>query len=82
MSDVRMLPSGRFSAGHEEYRLRETESAFEVVHEPDDVVIGCFVLEGEGKHQSVRLLPDARDPKTTRAIAELMAQPRGLFPLQ
>ena len=41
-----------------------------------------FVLEGEGRHQSVRLLPDARDPKTTRAIAELMAQPRGLFPLQ
>jgi hypothetical protein len=66
--------------GSEDYSLREApDGRFEVQRTADGVVLGTFDA-APGGVRTVRAAGPAR--RVVRAIARLLAAPRGLLPLQ
>jgi hypothetical protein len=83
-SHLKMRPDGHIAASGAEYRLEERDQPgwIEVIRESDGLVMGRFAPSTVGKREKPDVAPDSVDPSLVRAIAKLLAAPRGALPIQ
>jgi len=81
---VKRNPDGSFECEAIRYRLEQvSDSFFDVVRENDHSVVGRLeVAPGTSGEPVVSVLPGAALPEVADAISRLMAEPRGVLPLQ
>jgi hypothetical protein len=83
-SRPKLMSTGQIEIDGALYRLVEPkgEAHCSVVREADGTVMGSFKLDPLGHADRSALLPGALDAELVLSVAQLLAGPRGLLPIQ